>query len=287
MTAEPRSSGENLNQGTPSGIGLGFRLPLAQELLASSTSHVEFIEIAPENYLFCGGKRKRLLHAARERFPVVSHGLCGDFAGCAPMDNELLDALKSFLNEMNAAWYSDHLCLTVVEGIALHELLPLQFCEETVVRAAKRIKDVQDFLEMPVAIENVSAYMRMPHIEEMEESEFVASVLQEADCRLLLDINNVYVNSQNFSFDPDAYIDSLPLDRVIQIHIAGHREDENGLRIDTHGEHIIDPVYQLLARTLPKIPNDVPILLERDAHIPPLTELESELARLKEIATNS
>ena len=283
MAEDPNGLIPDQHAPSPAGIGLGFRLPLAQEFLASESTSADFIEIAPENYLFCGGKRLRLLHAARERFPVVSHGLCGDFSGSSPLDMEILEGLKVFLKEMKAAWYSDHLCLTVINGRALHELLPLRFCEETVIRAAGRIREIQDLLELPIAIENVSAYLTMPD-PQMSEHEFVSHVLNEADCKLLLDINNVYVNSKNFGFDPDAYIDALPLERVIQIHIAGHREDESGLRIDTHGEQIIDPVFKLLARTLPKLSGRVPILLERDANIPPLSELELELRRLQEIA---
>lgn len=267
-------------------VGLGFRLKLADAILDSDTSNADFMEIAPENYLDCGGMRSRLLHSARERFPIVSHGLCGDFAGSDKPDIELLSKLKRFLTDMGAKWYSDHLCLTVANGVALHDLVPLPFSDEAAERAIERIRFIQDFLELPVAIENVSAYLRMPG-SSMDESEFVKTVATQADCLLLLDVNNVYVNSQNFEFDPDAYIDALPISRVVQIHVAGHRVEEDGLLIDTHGEAIIDPVYELLGRTLRKLPQPAPILLERDSNIPPLAVLEKELARVRQIATDA
>jgi uncharacterized protein (UPF0276 family) len=267
---------------SPTGAGLGFRLKIAEEMVAAPTSNARFIEVAPENYLGAGGKRARLLRAAAERWPVVSHGLCGDFAGAAPLDEALLLELKHFLHDLGAQWYSDHLCLTHADGVELHDLIPLPHSEEAVRRASTRIREVRERLELPIAVENVSAYARMPGAQ-MSEEAFVRAVVEEADCHLLLDVNNVYVNSQNFDFDPDVYIDSLPLDRVVQIHMAGHRQEPDGLLIDTHGAPIIDPVYALLERTLPKLGKPVPVLLERDHSIPPLTELEVELARLQQI----
>lgn len=266
----------------PRGVGLGFRLKLARELLAAPTSHAEFVELAPENYLGTGGNRRRLLSAARERWPVVCHGLCGDFSGAAPLDEELLEELKGFLHELDARWYSDHLCLTHAAGAELHDLLPLPFSGDAVRRAGKRIRAVRERLELPIAIENVSAYTRMPG-GEMDEPEFVTAVLEEADCLLLLDVNNVYVNSVNFGFDPRAYLDALPLDRVVQLHIAGHTEEREGLLVDTHGAPIIDPVYELFEYLWERLPEPAPVLLERDHNIPPLKELEAELERIADI----
>ncbi len=267
-------------------VGLGFRFALAETLLERESTNAEFIEVAPENYVGAGGKRRRLLDAATERFDVVSHGLCGDFSGAAPVDDDLTLALKHFLRTHRARWYSDHLCLTHAAGAELHDLIPLPFTTEAVQRAAGRIRELQDRLDLPLAVENVSAYVRMPGAE-MDEATFVKSVVEHAGCHLLLDVNNVYVNSQNFGFDPDDYIDALPLDRVVQIHVAGHHREDDGLLIDTHGAPIIDPVYELLERTLPKLPQHPPILLERDHHIPPLAELDVELKTLREIAIRS
>jgi hypothetical protein len=268
----------------PSGAGLGFRAPLAEALLSSTHTAARFVELSPENYLGVGGRRARLLAMARERFPIVCHGLCGDFAGSGPIDDAMLTTLRSFLREQHARWYSDHLCLTHVAGVESHDLLPLPFSDDAVTRAAARIRTVRERLELPLAVENVSAYLRMPG-GTMDEAAFINAVCEQADCGLLLDVNNVYVNAVNFGFDARACIDALPLHRVVQLHIAGHEvEIEGELVVDTHGAPIIDPVYDLLAYVLPKLPRGVPVLLERDHNIPPLHELEVELQRIQAIA---
>lgn len=270
----------------PRGVGLGFRLKIANDLLAAERTHARFLEVAPENYLGIGGPRARLLAAAAERWPIVCHGLCGDFSGAAPLDRELLGELKVFLQRYGARWYSDHLCLTHAAGAEIHDLLPLPFTSEAVTRVARRVREVRDLLDLPIAVENISAYARMPG-GELEEPAFVRAVLEEADCLLLLDVNNVYVNAVNFGFDPKAYIEALPLERVVQIHVAGHKEERPGLLVDTHGAPIIDPVYELLAWTLTRLPKSPPVLLERDNNIPPLAELEGELARLTRIVEDA
>ncbi len=263
-------------------VGLGFRLGLADALLAAEHSNASFVEIAPENYLGVGGRRRRLLDEARERWPIVCHGLCGDFAGRAPIDREFLGALSDFLSQLGAQWYSDHLCLTHLGGAEMHELVPLSFNEEAVERAAGRIREVRELLGVPIAVENVSAYGRMPN-GTMSEAEFVGAVVERADCLLLLDVNNVYVNATNFGFDARAYIDQLPLERVVEIHIAGHDVEDDGLLLDTHATPIIDPVYELFRYALERLPHRPPILLERDNDFPPLAELEAEMATLLEI----
>lgn len=280
-------------------VGLGFRAGLARELLASSSASalpLSFIEIAPENYLGVGGRRGRQLREAAERWPVVSHGLCGDFAGAAPLDDALLGELKGFLRRHDARWYSDHLCFTHVAGGESHDLLPLPFCDEAVERVAARVRVVADRLELPIAVENVSAYLRVPPPEgqrDLGEAGFIRAVVEAADCGLLLDVNNVYVNAINFDVDPVEALLALPIERTLQIHIAGHhveRVDDDGrpsLLIDTHGAPIADPVYDLFAvcvrtfatRGLP-LP---PVLLERDHHLPPLAELVDEVTRLQHI----
>jgi uncharacterized protein (UPF0276 family) len=276
----------------PVGVGLGFRAVLAEEMLFAPTTNAKFVEVAPENYLGVGGQRGRWLAMAAERWPVVSHGLCGDFSGSQPLDTALLTDVRGFLRSLGARWYSDHLCFTNLGGVESHDLLPLPFTDEAVERAAQRVREVRDVLEMPVAVENVSAYLRMPG-GTLEEAEFVKRVVEAADCHMLLDINNVYVNSVNFGFDAKKYIDALPLDRVIQFHIAGHDVEEvdaDGkpvLVVDTHGSAVIDPVYDLLDYTLRKMRfiggNAPPVLLERDHDIPKLAVLEQELSRLQGI----
>ena len=281
----------------PAGAGLGFRAALAEEMLAAPSSCARFIEAAPENYLGVGGQRGRWLAMAAERWPVVSHGLCGDFSGSAPLEKDLLVDVKKFLNALNARWYSDHLCFTHVAGAETHDLLPLPLTDEAVARAAKRIREVRAILEMPVAVENVSAYIRVPG-GTMDEATFVRRVVEEADCHLLLDVNNVFVNAVNFKLDARAYIDALPLDRVIQFHIAGHdvelRDDKGAVElvVDTHGSPVIDPVFELLEYTLAKMTASQqkplpPVLLERDHDIPPLPVLEAELARIQHIVDDA
>lgn len=260
-------------------VGLGYRLGLAEDLLASDHSAATFVEIAPENYLGVGGRRRRLLDEAAQRWPVVCHGLCGDLAGRAPLDRELLAELKVMLQQLGARWYSDHLCLTHIGGAEVHELLPLPFDEETVSQVAERVCEVRDFLDIPMAVENVSAYGRMTK-GTMTEPEFVAAVVEEADCELLLDINNVYVNAVNFGFDAREYIRALPLERVVEIHMAGHTEEEDGLLIDTHARPIVGDVYELFRFALGELPHRPPVLLERDGNIPPLEELEAEMEKL-------
>ena len=267
----------------PTGAGLGFRAALAEQLLAAPSTHARFVEVAPENYLGVGGQRGRWLAMAAERFPVVCHGLCGDLSGSAPLNVELLLELKAFLKSVGARWYSDHLCFTHVAGVETHDLLPLPLSEEAVARAAKRVREVRDILELPMAVENVSAYFRAPG-GTMDEPTFVRRVVEEADCRLLLDVNNVYVNAVNFKLDAHAYIDALPLDRVIQFHIAGHDvEIKDELLVDTHGAAVIDPVSDLLAYALGRMKHRPPVLLERDHAIPPLQELERELLRIQRL----
>jgi hypothetical protein len=277
-------------------VGLGFRAALAEALLASSSTNAQFIELAPENYVGAGGVRGRRLAQAAERWPVVSHGLCGDLAGGAPVDDELLAAIRGFLHQRRARWYSDHLCFTHVAGAESHDLLPLPHTDEAVERVAARLRIVRDRLELPLAVENVSAYVRVPVPDGtpvLDEAAFVRAVVERADCLLLLDVNNVYVNAVNFGFDADAFIAALPLERVVQLHVAGHHVEERDpagtptLLIDTHGAPIIDPVYALLERTLARMHAHglplPPVLLERDHTLPPLDELEGELARLRTI----
>lgn len=273
-------------------VGLGFRVALAEQLLAAPQAPLSFLEVAPENYIGVGGRRGRHLAMAIERWPIVCHGLCGDFAGAAPVDEALLADLKRFLRRVGSAWYSDHLCFTHIAGGESHDLLPLPFTAETVERVAARVRLVRDRIEVPVAVENVSAYLRVPTGPDgMDEAAFINAVVDAADCGLLLDVNNVYVNAINFGVDPVEALLALPLERTLQLHIAGHHVEERhddgspALLVDTHGAAIVDPVYELLTvavdafarRGLPM----PPVLLERDHNIPPLPELFAELQRLR------
>jgi uncharacterized protein len=264
----------------PSGIGLGFRMDLAEALLDGDPPEVQWVEIHPENYLRRGGRYPAALHRALSRWPVVTHGLTMGFGAAEPFDPAYLADLRSFLRDAGTPWHSDHLCFAEVGGTFLHDLLPLPFTEEAARTAAQRLCEARDALGVPLAIENVSYYA--PCGNPAEEPEFLVEVLERADARLLLDVNNVYVNARNHGFDPRAYIDRIPPERVVQYHVAGHAERDDGIRIDTHGASVCDDVYDLVEHTFHRI-GDRPLLLERDNRIPPLAELLEELRRLHAI----
>ncbi len=263
-------------------VGLGFRFQFADTLLKRLKTPVEFIEIAPENYFEAGGRRGRRLDMALARFPTVCHGLSGDFLGLNPLDTDYWERVSRLLHDVGTPWFSDHLCVTQAHGQVLHELFPPSMNLETVKRTAARIREIQHIIQLPIAIENVSAYIRTPE-STMSETEFISAVVQEADCQLLLDINNIVVNAHNFDFEAITFIDNIPLERVLQLHVAGHEDDESGLKIDTHGKPIPPPVLELLRYTLPKISPRTPILLERDKDIPTLSALEEEVRMLQQL----
>jgi len=263
------------------GVGLGFRRDLADALARRLPDEIEWIEVAPENYAGSGGHLRRRLEEARDRYPVVAHGLSLSIGSTDPLDRAHVARVRRFLRETGARWFTDHLCFTSHGGVQMHDLLPLPFTREAVRHVTRRARAVADALEVPFGLENVSYYTPFGR-PEMDEATFLTEVLEGADCGLLLDVNNVYVNSVNHGFDPRAFIERLPLGRVMQIHVAGHTVEAPDLIVDTHGEPIADPVYELLdwtlARTGPK-----PILLERDFDVPPLEVLLDEVRRLRTI----
>jgi len=263
---------------TVRGIGIGLRYDLATELLERRPDAVSWVEIHPENYVDRGGRYEEMLELARRDWPVVTHGLSTCLGALEPFDAGYLRQLGSFLSELEIPWHSEHLCLGGVDGRFFHDLLPLPFTEEAAAVASRRLTEVRDTIGTPLALENVSYYAPQG-ADGLEEASFVVEVLEQADAKLLLDVNNIYVNSRNFGFDPKAYIDKIPKERVVQIHVAGHHVRDDGLRIDTHGEPVPDDVYELLAYTLRKV-GPVPVLLERDNNIPPLDTLLAEVDSL-------
>jgi len=263
------------------GIGIGLRHDLAVELFERNPASVSWLEIHPENYVSRGGRYEEMLDLARKDWPVVTHGLSTCLGSPEPFDSAYLAELRGFLSDLEIPWHSEHLCLGTVEDRFFHDLLPLPFTEEAAEIASRRLMEVRDAIDRPLALENASYYA--PQCDDgLEEVDFVVEVLERADAKLLLDVNNVYVNSRNFDFDPKAYIDKIPADRVVQIHVAGHFVRDDGLRIDTHGEPVPDDVYALLDYTLRKI-GPVPVLLERDSNVPPLDELLREVDELWKI----
>jgi hypothetical protein len=263
------------------GIGLGLRYDLATELLERSPAAVSWLEIHPENYVNRGGRYEEMLGLARKDWPIVTHGLSTCLGSPEPFDSVYLAELRVFLSDLEIPWHSEHLCLGTVDDRFFHDLLPLPFTDEAAEIASRRLVEVRDAIDRPLALENASYYA--PQCDDgLEEADFVVEVLERADAKLLLDVNNVYVNSRNFDFDPKAYIDKIPADRVVQIHVAGHFVRDDGLRIDTHGEPVPDDVYALLDYSLRKI-GPVPVLLERDSNVPPLDELLREVDELWKI----
>jgi uncharacterized protein (UPF0276 family) len=269
----------------PQGIGLGLRFPLVEELLAreaeGTVPAIRWLELHPENYMRRGGRWPENLRRCRERWPFATHGLTMSLGGVDPFDPTYMKSLERFLGEIGAPWHSDHLCFSVAHGAATHDLLPMPWNEETVKHFAARIRQAQDQLSVPLAVENISYYVR-PKGSDLDDGEFVSAVIREAGCKLMLDVNNVYVNSRNHKEDPYAVMAKMPLDQVVQIHVAGHWEEEPDLIIDTHSEPLVDPVYDLLAFTLERT-GKVPVLLERDDEFPPFEELYAEIERLDAI----
>lgn len=267
------------------GVGLGLRRPHLEEVAALPAAPVPFWEFAPENVVGQGGRRARQTREILTRDPALTHGLSLSIGGPDDWDPEQVRDLKAFLREVDAPWHSEHLCWTTFGGATTHELLPLPFTREAVARASARARELQDRLEVPFLLENISWYATLG-APEMDERTFLTEVLEGADCGWLLDLNNVYVNSVNHGFNPKAWLTGMPLHRVRQMHLAGHDWIEaDQLLLDTHGAPVIDPVVELMQWILPRLREAtgraVPVLLERDNAIPPLAELLAERAHLQ------
>lgn len=263
------------------GVGLGLRSALLDELLSRGREGLpalRWLECHPENYMRRGGRFPDGLARARELWPFATHGLSMSLGGTDPLDAGYLRTLARFVGDLGVPWHSDHLCFSSARGVATHELLPLPFSEESVRHLAHRIRRAQDALPTPLAVENVSYYV-LPEPSTLDEGEFVRAVCDEADCGLLLDVNNVFVNAENHGGDARAILAKMPLERVVQIHVAGHWYEEPDFIIDTHSEPVRDEVYELLAFALERT-GKVPILLERDDDFPPFDELYAEIERL-------
>lgn len=266
------------------GVGLGFRREIAREILNLEKEHLPFLEFAPENWMGIGGHFSRMLRQIVERYPILCHGLSLSLGSPEPLDWEFLKDLKGFFSKIPVQLYSEHLSYCKCGNAHFYDLLPLPFTEEVVEHVSQRIKEVQDFLERKIAIENVSYYS--PVTPKMSEAEFLTSILRESDCLLLLDVNNVYVNSFNHGYDPYEFLENMPLDKVAYIHMAGHEQKAPDLIIDTHGEPIIDPVYRLFEWTVQRV-RPVPVLLERDFNFNDFEALLSEVNTLQRITSNA
>jgi len=248
-------------------------------LLSMPDDGVDFMEVAPENWIGVGGRFGKQFRELAERYTIGFHGLSLDIGGPDPIDVDLVKSVRQLMNEISAPVYSEHLTYCAAQG-HLYDLLPIPFTEEAVHYVASRVKQVQDIIGQALVLENASYYAQ-GHTE-LSESEFVTAVLEESDCELLLDVNNIYVNSINHCYDPQEYMDSLPLERVRYIHVAGHFDEAEDLKVDTHGDDVIEAVWQLLDLAYERV-GPVPTLLERDFNLPPLADLLAEVDRIRSV----
>lgn len=266
------------------GVGLGLRWDFIEDVDDGPELDVDFFEVAPENGMRRGGYIPAALDRIRERYPLVTHGLTLSIGAVDEPDPEYLAELRRAIGRSRTPWHSDHLCFSSSGPRVLHELLPLKFSEENLARVVDRARKIQDLLGVPFALENISYYAH-PGVAEMPETEFIARIVEQSGCALLLDVNNVFVNSVNHDFDPRAFIAELPLDRVVQIHVAGH-ERRGELVIDTHGAAVSDPVFSLLEWTL-RLTGPRPVLLERDHDVPALPVLLAEVGEIRRICARA
>jgi uncharacterized protein (UPF0276 family) len=270
----------DLNQQYPvSGAGLGFRRPLADKLKDVAAGEIDFMEIAPENWIHVGGALGKKLRWFTERYPFLIHGLSLSIGSPAPLNEQLVRDIKEFMAEHNIRMYSEHLSSSGDDG-QLYDLMPIPFTEDAVKYVAARVRRVQDILEQRIALENVSYYT--PTDSSMTEAEFTLAVLEEADCDLMLDINNIVVNSINHKYDAHEFMLQMPADRIRYFHLAGHYVEAEDLRIDTHGTPVDSQSWQLLADAYAHF-GVVPTLLERDFNFPPIKELLLEVGRVREL----
>ncbi len=268
-------------QGAAGLFGIGLRRPHFDDIFTADTSGVDFLEIVTENYFRFGGRPRAVLERAAEQFTIIPHGVGLSIGSPDPLNPDYLERLERLLAWLDPPWFSDHLAYSSAFGVEYHDLLPLPFSEEAVRHVAGRASEVQARMGRTLLLENPSTYLELPGAE-MSEAEFTREVVERADCGILLDVNNVYVNSQNHAYDPYAFIDALPLDRVLQLHIAGH--DASGdFIVDTHGAPIVAEVFELFRYTLQRL-GPTWTLLEWDNDIPPLSRLMAENEAVRRVA---
>ncbi len=263
-----------------SGAGLGLRRGFIDSFLQAKPTEVDFIEVAPENWIAMGGSFREKFEAVAADYPVSAHGLSLSLGGITPIDVDFVKDVKEFLDRFNIPIYSEHLSACSDDG-HLYDLMPIPFTEEAVRYVAARIRQVQDILERPMVIENVSFYAMQTN--ELSEIEFLNAVLAEADCGLLLDVNNIYVNATNHkAYTPEQFLAAMPKERVKMMHVAGHYREAEDLIVDTHGAAVVAPVWGILEDAYQKF-GAVPTLLERDFNFPPLSEMVAEVEYVRKL----
>lgn len=264
------------------GVGLGLRREMLPELDGTLPASIDFWEVAPENWIPLGGKYHKTLSTFTQTANFVTHGLSLSIGGPDPLDVNFVKEVKHFLNEHGIQYYSEHLSYCSGKG-HMYDLMPIPFTEEAIRYVTNRIKQVQDILEQPLVLENVSYYAAPG--QELSEIEFTNAILEESGCLLLLDVNNIYVNSINHQYDAEKFLSALPTDKIVYGHIAGHYNEAKDLIVDTHGSDVIEPVWKLLEKAY-EVHGVFPTLLERDFNIPPIAELLSEVERIRKIQNN-
>lgn len=265
------------------GFGLGLRVDHYEPILADHPE-VDWFEALTENYLVPGGKPLDYLTRIRERYPLVLHGVSLSIGSTQPLDRTYLAQVKALAARLEPEWVSDHLCWTGIAGRNMHDLLPLPYTEEALANVVERVRTVQDILGRHILLENVSSYVSYRD-SQVTEWQFLREIAERADCLILLDVNNIYVSSVNHEFDPLDYLNTIPVDRVQQIHLAGH-ENHGDYLVDTHDHPVPDPVWELYGAALRRF-GSVSTMIERDANIPPLEELCSELDAARELAARA
>lgn len=268
---------------THPGFGLGLRTQHYPDFL-DAPQRVDWLEILSDNYLVPGGKPLVMLDRIRADYPMAMHGVALSIGAADGPDRDYLDALAALARRVEPLWISDHLCWTGVHGRVLHDLYPLPYTEAALDVVVRNVQIAQEALQRPLVLENVSSYVSFS-ASEMTEWEFIRAVCQRTGCRLLLDVNNIYVSSVNHGFDPHAFVEGIPADRVQQIHLAGHTDHGDHI-VDTHDHPVADPVWALYAHTLARV-GPVATMIERDDHIPPLSELVVELDHARSIASKA
>jgi uncharacterized protein (UPF0276 family) len=262
------------------GFGLGLRTQHYEEIL-NGNPPIDWFEVISENYMLPGGQPLRMLDRIRERYPVVMHGVSLSIASTAPPNFEYLRELRDLARRVEPKWISDHLCWTGVHGKNLHDLLPIPYTNEALDHVVSRVELVQDYLGRAIVLENVSTYVQFNN-SEMTEWEFLGELSRRSGCWLLFDVNNVYVSAFNHGYDPNAFLQGIPADRVVQFHMAGHSHMGTHI-IDTHDHPVCEDVWDLYVAALKRF-GRVSTMIERDDNIPPLHELLVEVSRTREIA---
>ncbi|WP_431188327.1 HvfB family MNIO-type RiPP peptide maturase [Pseudoalteromonas phenolica] len=262
-------------------VGLGLRREMLDDFIESPPGQVDFLEVAPENWLKMGGKFGKQFKQLTDKHTFICHGLSLSLGSPEPLDIEFVKSLKSFFKTHNIKLYSEHLSYCSGTG-HMYDLMPIPFTEDAIKHVAGRIKQVQDILEQRIAVENVSYYAAPG--QEMSEQEFTLEVLKQADCDLLLDVNNIYVNSVNHGYDAIGFLQAMPSERIVYGHVAGHYEESTSLLVDTHGANVCDPVWDLLEKAY-DYHGLFPTLLERDFNIPSMSEVLSEVDIIKKLQT--